>query len=558
MSLTILSSPPLVSLTGNDILLKIASFSAYSTLGQKNITYIEFSIHLSSPDYFKIAWGDNIVEIHTVTAANMDETGWKIREWDGFELMEEWVSVVAETLKLNYYLNRDFKIYDAPNNRIYFEALEYGSQFNLIVTEFLSELTSNHLVNGVDSVLRDFYKIYAEVSVIEPNTLAGELTIGRDVVDIDTSNRTAKLYVQEYLNAYLLKLQAETPDYDFPETSSYLIIQRDNLCKEYHIKYAESYGNPPVVQKLHNPSAFYALSGGLNDVAQKELNTDSKTFWNFIQENLMFLSWHPKKKVTDKLMPEKLYFLNFINRTTLNLILTVDYTDNTNQVVQKGTIKPYYMMVYECIVSMVKLDVTGVNPNKTVRDYRIHLTNELGIRVSEYRYYFPDFDEYLQKRYFMFRNSFNVMDTIRATGESEKTVNLEFTEHGAIMPDKFTDNNRQTIQQRAWSSEVFKTSFGYIKNPTFFNEIAPRSLIEAALDFCISPEKFEIVGNKKFAINITSTKINQYADGNTLYQFLEIEYKRAYTDEYYSNLNTSTVVFPDSFSDSFIQTPSIL
>lgn len=535
MALTKSIYPPAVGLALNPMTYVINTDNHKSTAGTNSVDYLLFPTYDSAGDYFTISFLD--IDIVLTCAATPDGSGKQYVQGSGFGSITEWLGAVMEDLEANYYISKYYSL-SVSVNKIYFTAKEKGDEYDIFISGISgSSVSHTQVTPGVDPVYRDFYKIIGQVFLGDgpEDTLLGEDAITPD----DSGN------CEFDVSGYILPELAVS--FLFPEDTTNLINVQANACRKFLFRYGEVYGETPEVKAMYSDSERYALIAGLSFDKLAEYNegsTDWYTVWNALGTSRTFLTNQGNKnifasflgnyKITDTTAYEKLYFIAPSGATSLKIYIKMYYTDgneSANTLVKTQACTE--LNVYEIVCSYEALNIDALKASgKTVERYQLWIQNQ-SAQVSNYFWFILDNKDYVNIRYFIFRNSMGGFDTLRCVGENYSAVEVSRQEAAKILDYDYTTDDRAEDNYRNVEKQSFKTSTGWLNH--IFPYENPAESAQYMRDFLLSTEIWELdIDNElKYPVKITSSKIAISQTDENL-KALEFEYERAYTDETYT------------------------
>ena len=214
----------------------------------------------------------------------------------------------------------------------------------------------------------------------------------------------------------------------------------------------------------------------------------------------------------------------------------VHFTTGTATLVELTTLTTYVNnSVIEIKCGYDHLALNLVDPSRTVSSWDIFLVDKNGNTVSELRSFVMDYTPHEYQRNFFFRNSFSAYESVRMIGESEVNVDYERVVGSQVRVSEFTRTYPPLKQFSVAEIQSFKTNSGWVS----------KDVKNVLREMLLSMELYEVVDDNFLPVLITSTKLTAFfKDGEYLYN-LEMEYQRAYKDEYFSPL-----VLPSKWRDS--------
>jgi len=532
MAISIITSPPLVALSGNPVRFKLQSNNQYSAAGVKYAYDIAFSDTGNANDYIELSWNDNLLRL-TCKAAP-DDSGLQIPDHSVIANLNDWCAEVAEYMQLNYLLSKYFDI-TVTGSTITLTAKDYGDEFEISATYLWTNGSAP--MGGVDGgsaqVARAYYKLGVQIML---KVGSAWVNCGEDLLPVDASGYATF----DISTRFADRVYAE---FQWLESSVDLMVLRANQCMEYRIRYFEQYFDDGVNApgKLTETSSMYILAAGISTGQQAIYNRQQSSYWAKLGYNQYFLTWAPKEKLIDRYTTEKLFYLVRSAITELNLIVEINYNDTTSQsVITKKTVaSPTNKGVYEIICSLNRLELSGYDQNN-IDNYRVWLTNEADARISEVRTFRMDYAFHENVREFLFRNSPGGYDTLRTTGDVEDILDFERVPISKVLGDSYTELDHQITDIKVTETKSYKANTGWLN----------REQLEWVRDFLLSTQVYQIIVGKLVPVKVVSAQIANRKDREDLYA-IEFEYVRSFTSEYFSREIVSAD-FDDSFDDDFV------
>lgn len=515
MTLTLLKSPPAVSLVGNDILFKVETDNQYLNYGSYAELIIRWTTGDSNGDSFTLAWGNK--EIVFTCATTPDDSGLQYPAYTSGPV-DDWVESLVPYFKANYLLSQDYTIvWQVSGSIIRIKSINNGTQYSFTLTPGTSNIIEYANTAGIDPVLRNFYQLVCRIWLQgSSDTLLGESRL-----DPDTDGY-ALFKIQEYLVNEL------TFHFEWPESSTTFLFKKSGIINRFYIEYAESYENE--VKKLFSTeeTVNYAILGGIDRKSESELNEADKTWWDQFLFQKDFLTNQPRELYVSKTQPVKLSCLVWESSvTSIKLIILVTYTDGLGTSITK-TITAVQYDVFECILSVQKLGLESLSI-KEIASYEVYITDQDDNRLSISRYFYIDSKYYENERIFIFQNSKGVADVVRFTGISEANVALERNSAVKINQEGFTWRNFEIEDYDNLEIQKFKINSGWLNDLA----IRPKQYADYLREFYLSPKIYELVNNRLYPIRILSKK-QQISQSDESLISMEFEAERAYTDKYFS------------------------
>lgn len=531
MTLLITKTLDKISLCDNPIKFIINSDNYISAVGKKERIYLQFE--LTGPledDYFNLAWGDNSLTFTFKT--NPDESGLQLPIYITGNIWE-WLETVAAALRSNYLLYSDFKVsYSGVGYNIDITAREKGEAYDITFSESATSLQIIAFEDGEDDTYRDFYRLILQVylaAALDYN----DILLGSDELPVDEDGNA------EFDIAGFIKPEFAY-EFHFPESGAVFAIHRANTIKSVRLRYAETYDN--TIKELFSDGPHFIKDGGINKRDLDFYDSEDSNYFDYSANQKHFLTWCPDGKIISVNQPEKLFFIFPIEDVTAQLMCKTTYQgmDSIKTIEEFSGIKSN---VYEFVISPY-LIIDNLNSEK----FEIWLQDANGDLVSEIRTFYIDKKTYLNERYFFFKNSFGVTETLRCTGIQSKNVEINRTA-GNVVNDITGNNAREIKNFDNVEKQKLKSNTGW----TSLLSKNPKNFKNYLRDFLLSTDISEIKNDILFPVNIISKKAFIHKDKEYLYD-LTFEYYYSYEDEKFSDEISEGTKFLRSSDPKFITT----
>ena len=528
--ITVLSTPPLVALTGNPVRFRLQTDNHFEDPGQKPRFAIQFQE--VAPGDATITFTFNNTPYTFTFKPAPDDSGWQLSDGTVEEDLNSWVALIASELALNYQISR-YWIISVSDNYLYLDAREH---LETHVISFSREWPPGYppgsSVSGDPQIVRAFFRIGLQllVKVDDEWVQAGE-----DRLPVD-ENGVAAFDIHKLFADYVYPL------FTFPEASDQLIILRDSHCREYRIRYYETWGLDETITKLTESGSFYILSSGISRLQEAIYNRKNSSYWEKLTYNQWFLTWQPKTKLVTRYQVEKLYYL--LQQPVEQLILCVSYWLKSGEGNHREPFaaidEPEAKKVYEFCVTPNTLQVPGYD-SEHLDYYQVWLEDGLMNRISEVRTFRMDHRYHEEQRHFLFRNSLGGYDTLRVTGDQEDNLEFDRVSVSKILQADFTEQDHQLTTGSASETRIHKANTGF----------KTRAEVAWIRDFFLSKQVYQVMGNglKLVPVIITNTQAFQRRDREDLFA-IEFEYRRAFQSEYYT-WEMAHADFSNDFIDDF-------
>ena len=518
--------PPTVVFAGNPIRYRIHLVDGGGPPPGKSLIEIVFS-------------GKDTHEDHAVTLAflgvertfslkSSPDDAYSIPSATSDETVENWAYRFYTELQKNGELLKNYQILLSDDSlTINLRAYENGSSFDMsVVSNTIEGLTINASTGGSGSTSYDG----GAVMVLDKDGIL----LGEDIKPINDTN-FIDYEISEYLHAQFAVLAP--PRFILEDSTHGYIYLYVDLVKKYRV--LAGYHIPGLVYVSLYDNYHWAIFGGLSREGLMVWNQVSGGFWNDANNKKRFLTWGPPVKKTSRTNHESLYFFTQYSDVTRYNVKVKAYLADKSSTTFELTHMIYsaQYVVLEMMVGYGQMDIESHTDNQPVVKWDVWVEDQLSRILSEVRTFLVDEKVYEFPREFVFRNSFAVYDYIRFTGKIEKNLVHDRETTQIDRNEVETFYNTPEWQTKILEQQIYKGSSGWVSHKT----------MDVLRDMMLSPEVYEIVNEKPLRISITTKKTSKYLkDGEYLYN-LDIEYQRAYQDNFYSNIEEHSA--PDPIPD---------
>lgn len=449
-NITYLKKPDELSLTGNQMIFRIAGKNAFLSKSKAFKCSIDLYHWYTSPGHITFTWATGSVTFNCVPVP--DVSGTQYPPANGIPDMAPWLNRNATLVKY-------FNIYPEENQNhiIIIEARNPGDEFQLSIESDQYPILTELNPAGSD-VLQDFYRInvmvYQNSKVLTTLELPVEHAVDSDSLPAGFTSENSGIITLD-ISDFLQKTM--NGHFTFPSLAS-KYSQIHNILAPFQVFAYEQYGTPPTEKAgLFSPILYY-LQGKLGNFRQGELNDLRKTFLNKLLETGMFLTFAPAIKTTDIYAPERLYFI-FMTIGNYTLKIKQYYSDGSTDI---RDFISFLVIQYEVREFFISYDKIRTNAPKKLLKWDVYLTEAGGSTVSEVRTFVIDYAYQNHARYFIFKNSLGVYDTIRTTGKATKKFKNDKEIIRIPLPLNFSEIDRQENQISNVTTTTYNINSGYL------------------------------------------------------------------------------------------------
>jgi hypothetical protein len=309
-----------------------------------------------------------------------------------------------------------------------------GSRIKLLVCEYFTKGQIEHT------------KIVGSVSATpESGSIFSTLN------DVSYLNGTISFDIKKHL------FRSKIGHFSFPEEEASALTVH-NIATKFLLLASGYSGNPPLSRNSIS-KVIYALPAKLTEFKQAELNENSKSFIQYLNEQQMWLTWRSSKK-TDIYATERLYYLMQADGS-VTLSVKKYYTDNTSLSENITTIEASKFQIIECRTGYLAIKSDADNGRK-IQAFDIWLKNSAGTRITSTFSYTLDFSYQPWARYFLYKNRLGAFELLRTTGKLIQKLTTEKTFATNILPSQYTSVDQNTKQIAEKQTSIYTINCGYM------------------------------------------------------------------------------------------------
>lgn len=500
MAVTNPTQLPAIAFSKNPLWLILASDAYVATAGVAAVNYLEFRGAVNANDQVTLKWG-SVSQTMTAVAVP-DDSGFQFPSGAGDQA---YVTSLIPYFQGSYLIDRDFTVstdFAGTYPRLVFTALNTSSAYTF-TGQASGNITQGASTAGATLAYQSNFAIHQELWIKRYADAAYRQAWSYNVeLDVPVTGKTT-VDISNLLHNFLAD--------DKPALGVAAISACLNSVALYYCKYAEYYGQTPMVLSIKKTDPAVIVLGGLSKYAATQRNIISE-LCPAAQDTTQnrFMRQGSKNKLITAEQPEWLFFLNpDATIRDIDVEVTLNFSDGTNQVY--NPFATYQLQAYSKIqfpVGFDQLNLANVQPAKTVTWYTIRLKWGNVYFTDSYAYVLDNnYREW--PRYFVYRNAYGAYQTIgtigkgqtefdrlKADGHLSKDPNLvpfdgDFLEYNILIQEKGTAN---TGYQRS-----NKRNMRLIR------------------DFMASQSKFIYENGRLIPIGVTATNQKDPQDGATVY-----------------------------------------
>ena len=213
---------------------------------------------------------------------------------------------------------------------------------------------------------------------------------------------------------------------------------------------------------------YWAIKGGISLELEAQLNDFGTSFYTQWLQEGKFLTWMPRTQTVNPAQPIKLYYLVLPGIDTVRVKVTT-YEKNMD-----GISTTTRAAMFAPAGSVLELNVGYLNLFSTVNDYKyeVWLENGSGQAVSEKFTFVIDETNYINNRFFVFKNSLNGYDTLwcRGAQNTQHKINNTLVERSRALD--ITGSDPTLVNHRGMRETIYNANTGIIKDADTYDWLA--------------------------------------------------------------------------------------
>lgn len=532
MNISILKEPGKICFADSGIIYKLRSSNQFSANGSKSLSKLIVTGTNNDGISFSLSW-NNITETFIFknnpdnNISNELPSDIKVNQLNGgipdnrFKCLK-----ILEKMAMNYNLICDFEISMNTSFQIELKSKLNGSIYNITYDQKISNVTFTSVNTGSDQELRTNYKLAMRHNLYDYFGNFVE-TLGEDRLPVDENGSA------EFNISTLVKNKVET-EVNFPPMNRISII---NPLYIVNSQYGEYY-NLNVNALFNNLSNIVIVPGGLSKDIFDEIE-NAGNIESYLIQRRDFLTNAPSRKIILHDQPEYLSYYVCDQYNSLNIVFKITTESGIiNSVVTKQ------VNIYDKIELSIYGKQLKQEFGSEILSVSVRLEKLNGEMLTINRIF--DFDSRVprSKHYFLFKNSFGCIDTIRFSDHFSKDVAIERTDYVINSDNNGLQRIDQSINFNFPETYILKSAADHCYYPAHFMEFY-QEFILSKLIYCIDGNEINrvVVDNSDGLIRDTLT--GDYS--------AKAEIRRAVIDPHKKSdiKSTNKSTFSKSFSNYF-------
>lgn len=531
MAVTIIKSPPEISFSRIPVWFGLQTDNLYSNAGQAAVSLISFpNGPLPENITFDLTYNGTT---QTFTVKNYpDNSGLQILSGKNHPLiadltLQEWCEQFVASLAENFLISRDYLVTvdnTGVDPRVKFSSIVSDPKYDLSLA-VNANIALVILANGIDKKRHPNFALYLEIWMQNEDHTAFE-KIQEDIpLDVDDDG-----FAYPNLSRTLTEaLIGKKNDFERPDPALPAVMRNLKTCRQYYIRYAESYGTIQQVKKVQQSPNHWVMLGGVGKAAESAFSIPVNFYAGGYHK---FLKQESLNKSIGLQQAEWLSLVWLAAPIALiNLHVKVFFTAGDPSELNAFTaneIAKYDKITFPS--GPTQLNLPGLFPDKIITYYEVWITDGPGNRLSEIRSYFLKYDFESSARVFASLSSLGCYDTFYTTGKG--STEYELTVKRAIFSKtvdfKFEDGETMDFDSSLEHKEVVLTG-----------HISKRDL-KRYRDFFISWDKFQVRNLRTYPVQVNTRNVKEYQDEDFIFS-MEFETAYRFTEELWTEDADDTV-----------------
>ncbi|WP_454880662.1 hypothetical protein [Sphingobacterium detergens] len=443
---------------------------------------------------FTLSIGQTRLPFSCEYGVNPDKFMLPHRITDPQETKASWLERVKNSILQAYNIGSMFYVQVVDESLLFTSSKNDSKMEVKIEAEIFPHPLLNVEQTAVDITYTPNLKIYVELIGLD---IEGNEQLIASAALVPNLNGVASWDFSKLLSSFVL----DNGD-DIPSLLN-VINEKGKVVRSFFVQVTELYGEPQTARMSMRTEKFVAVYGGL----PKNLIGTSLTDFLLKDEKIEFLTTSIRKTVTPD-QPQWISWLNISDDVSnVNVIVELEYLDGTINIIE-----PYLydqIKKYEKIIVPVGLEQLGANaiyPELAIVSYSIYLKSQ-NDQLSTSITVNVDHRHHPYKRFFLFQNSLGSFETFFTYGKKSNSLEVEKDSARLIQVKDFTLQNGENIDLDITINEKEKINTGF----------KTKIEILAMRDFYLSKDKLIYTNEKWWPINLISSSIEEFQDGNSLY-----------------------------------------
>lgn len=502
MALTIINQPGSISLSRNEMILKIkATDSSSIEYGSQGVRSELRNVGLDAiqeDETLTIDWtepgGSAQSLTFTAKSSPTDEDHISAQAPGtifSYSQLNAYLGVVAGQIQAHHLISPYFKVYSRLGTNqasLWIEAIEIDPSF-VLAWDDTDIADTDYTVTNYTAVLEttapDNYKIELEVffeSTYEGNDFARIAQLETPLVD---SHGTWDL--QEIINSALEDALPALPIPAFSDDQPY----KADILRRYYYRYREI--SDDSTEPWATSAIKLALCGGISQ--SLFASTD---FFTELGELNSLLSWYPLSKTVGENQPEWLAWFNYTGSEKEISLQVQAFTSSSLTPTITYSFGASSLNVAANEVVLIPVGPLQLGIGSTIKKYIVRVVDQsdTSTLLSQKKSYYLDRSKYHDSRYIMYLNSFSVPDTLRCTAVFNNQLDIDRKERRGITPALYAESARDIKQYSKSFKNQFTYRSGYLGN----------SEVDALQELLIENKLYELYSDGYIPLHIVDKR----------------------------------------------------
>jgi hypothetical protein len=490
-------SPPAVGLTKDPLVYRLQSDDYTGSVGSVAVNRLYFSGPVAAGTVVQLLWNGVLT---TLTAAAFPFlNGQQFKSGAGNS--NAYANLVLPYFQDNPAIAKDFTV-TVENAYLIFTAKAKGKAYNITPTAVTGVWGVQNITAGTDEVNRENHCVYLNLFLENANGI-GQTKIYEVYLPTDANGR-AEIDLADVLNS-VLQPKIESPYWTGPTP-----VITKATSRKYQVTVAEAYGRPiksGLISTLPERRVMWGGSGYFQQAA-----VSGKMYANGLMKALRN---GPQLRYVMSDEPQWLTFVcaeAYITGLQYKMeVVWHDDSTGTYTLASLNQVNNGEKIILPAGVS--QLNVNSYSTGKRVKEYTLYLKTGSTEKTLRYRY-IADANLRDKRKYFVYFNSLGAWECQRANGIEER--NIEITTYSASKRLDYpqVQGDAEQVDYYAFYEQVFQCTTDWLS----------REEQKRCRDLFMSPKKYRYVNGELYPIGITSKRLSELNDDETM-NYYQFEYK---------------------------------
>lgn len=516
MAIEIISQPEEISFSRNPQWWGFKTDNLYSNIGVKPAVILDFPVGpLVNDNTFELTYNGNTQAF--IVKDDPDESGLQILSGKSHPVLAdmtilEWCNSLISFFLSNFLISRDFEIsleLGGVNPRVLFVAKKEDPIYDLSINT-QSFVNLSIVASGINKARQPNFALIFELLISNDDHSGFDVVMKNIPLDVDDQGEAYTNLSQTLTQALIgAKNDFEQPDPGMPA------VQRNlKSCRQYYIRYAESYGSKQTVQKVYSTPVRWIMLGGTGKASENSFDIANA----FFDSGAGLHKFLKQESLSKDVSLRHCEWLSFVWLQPAVALLTVhvkvyfttgDPEDITAFAI--SGVEKYDKITFPS--GATQLNLPALFADKIIAYYEVWLVNPSAVRVSEIRTYTLNYEYQPYTKWFSSLSSLGSYDTFQTIGKGSSQYEIISQRASITKTNAFQFKQGETLE---FDSKL------ELKETVLTGWLRTKRELKHFRDFFLSWNKFQIRNSKAYPVMVNTKTIKELKEGESLFA-LEFE-----------------------------------